>query len=93
VNDLKFGKQQGTSLQLASASADNLVKIIDVNSTINGRGNEDVFSLKGHNKWVYKLCFLSNGKYLLSASEDERLISWVPTMSNLLGGIKKNNKK
>jgi WD40 repeat protein/energy-coupling factor transporter ATP-binding protein EcfA2 len=93
VNDLKFGKQQGANLQLASASADNLVKIIDVNSTISGRGNEDVFSLKGHNKWVYKLCFLSNGKYLLSASEDERLISWVPTMSNLLGGIKKNNKK
>ena len=93
VNDLKFGKQEGNNLQLASASADNLVKLIDVNSVISGRNNEDVFSLKGHNLWVYKLCFLSNGKYLLSASEDERVISWIPSMTNMIEGIKKNNKK
>jgi WD40 repeat protein/energy-coupling factor transporter ATP-binding protein EcfA2 len=93
VNDLKFGKQEGNNLQLASASADNLVKLIDVNSVLSGRNNEDVFSLRGHNLWVYKLCFLSNGKYLLSASEDERVISWIPSMTNMIEGIKKNNKK
>jgi WD40 repeat protein len=93
VNDLKFGKQQGDRLQLASASADNYVKLIDVNAILSGRNNEDVYSLKGHNQWVYKLCFLSSGKYLLSSSEDQRLISWVPTMSDLLSGIKKNTKK
>lgn len=93
VNDLKFGNHDGNNLQLASASADNLVKLIDVYSVLSGRNNEDVFSLRGHNLWVYKICFLSNGKYLFSASEDQRLISWIPSMSDTKNGIKKNIKK
>ncbi|MCX8480768.1 MAG: hypothetical protein ORN58_02490, partial [Sediminibacterium sp.] len=83
VNDLQFGKQDGNNLQLASASADNLVKLIDVYSVLSGRNNEDMFTLRGHNLWVYKLCFLSNGKYLFSASEDQRMISWIPSMSDV----------
>jgi len=93
VNDLKFGKQEGENLQLASASADNLVKLIDVYSILSGLSSEDVISLKGHNLWVYKLCFLSNGKYLFSASEDQRMISWIPSMFDIKNGIKKNIKK
>jgi WD40 repeat protein len=93
VNDLQFGKQDGNNLQLASASADNLVKLIDVYSVLSGRNNEDMFTLRGHNLWVYKLCFLSNGKYLFSASEDQRMISWIPSMSDVKNGIIKNIKK
>jgi hypothetical protein len=92
VNDIKFGKQNGKSLQLASASSDNQIYLIDVNSKFSGNNNEDAISLIGHNLWVYKLCYAQNGKFLFSSSEDQQIIGWVPSMANLLENIKKNIK-
>lgn len=91
VSDLKFGKSKGNKLQLASAGADQLVKLIDVKAALSGSTTEDVLVLKGHNLWVYSLCFLSDGKYLFSASEDQEIISWIPSMSDIQD-LLKNNK-
>jgi WD40 repeat protein/energy-coupling factor transporter ATP-binding protein EcfA2 len=91
VNDLKFNRSPDNTLQLASAGADQAIKIIDVQATIAGKTTEDALILKGHNLWVYSLYFLSDGKYLFSASEDQKIIGWIPSMSAIYD-ILKNSK-
>lgn len=90
ISDLKFGKPNGSRLQLASAGKDQLVKLIDVKANFSGSTSEDVLILKGHNLWVYSLYFLSDGKYLFSASEDQQIIGWSPTMEDIQGLLKKS---
>ncbi|MES2373036.1 MAG: hypothetical protein V4557_10695 [Bacteroidota bacterium] len=91
VNDLKFNKSPDNTLQLASAGADQAIKLIDVQATLSGKTTEDVLILKGHNLWVYSLYFLSDGKYLFSAGEDQKVIGWIPSMSAIYD-ILKNSK-
>jgi WD40 repeat protein len=88
VNDLKFNRSTDNTLQLASAGADQLVKLIDVQAIMTGKTTEDILVLKGHNLWVYGLYFLSDGKYLFSAGEDQKIISWIPSMSAIYEMLK-----
>ena len=90
VSDLKFVKQRGNRLQLASAGKDQMVKLIDVKATLSGNTSEDILVLKGHNLWVYALHFSPDGKYLLSASEDQQIISWIPSMEDIHDALKKS---
>jgi energy-coupling factor transporter ATP-binding protein EcfA2 len=88
INDLKFGKQQGNTLELATAGADHLVKLVDVSAALSDK--KTVFTLWGHGLWVYALCFSSDGKYLFSSSEDQEILSWIPLMSDLHEELIKN---
>lgn len=90
VNDLKFNNSPDNTLQLASAGADQLIKITDVKAVLSNSKTEDVLILKGHNLWVYSLYFLEDGKYLFSASEDQKIISWIPSMSAIYDILKKS---
>lgn len=83
VNDLKFSTVNNGRLQLASAGADRTIKLVDVTSIIQRKYNEDILTLKGHNKWIYSLCYLQNGKLLCSAGEDNKIIVWKPTTNDL----------
>ncbi len=91
VNDLAFNRSPDNTVQLASAGADQLIKIVDVQALLSGKTTEDVLILKGHNLWVYSLYFLPGGKYLFSAGEDQKIISWLPSMSAIYD-ILKNSK-
>ena len=82
VNDLKFKSVDG-NLQLASASSDQTIKLIDVNAVLNSKNTEDILTLRGHNKWVYCLIYTADGKYLYSGSEDKRIIGWHSSMSGI----------
>jgi WD40 repeat protein len=77
-------------LQLATAGKDQSVKLIDVKANFSGITTEDVLILKGHNLWVYALHFLSGGKYLFSVGEDQKIIGWIPTMSDIQELLKKS---
>ncbi|HEY1009441.1 MAG: hypothetical protein ACO1NS_05200 [Daejeonella sp.] len=85
VNDLKFKSVDG-HLQLASASSDQTIKLMDVNAIMTSNNTEDILTLRGHNKWVYSILYTPDGKYLYSASEDKRIIGWHSSM----GGIYKS---
>ena len=85
VNDLKFKSVNG-NLQLASASSDQTIKIIDVDAILKSKNTEDILTLRGHNKWVYCLIYTPDGKYLYTGSEDKRIIGWHSSM----GGIYKS---
>lgn len=82
VNDLKFKSVNG-NLQLASASSDQTIKIMDVNSIVVSNNTEDIITLRGHNKWVYSLMYSPDGKFLYTASEDKRIIGWYTSMSGI----------
>jgi WD40 repeat protein len=90
ISDLKFGNVKGNRLQLATAGKDQSVKLIDVKANFSGITTEDVLILKGHNLWVYALHFLSGGKYLFSVGEDQKIIGWIPTMSDIQELLKKS---
>jgi len=82
VNELRFKSIDG-NLQLASASSDQTIKLIDVNSIMNSKNAEDILTLRGHNKWVYNLIYTQDGKYLFTGSEDKRIIGWHSSMSGI----------
>ena len=82
VNDLKFKSVDG-NLQLASASSDQTIKLMDVNAVVNSKNTEDILTLRGHNKWVYCLIYTADGKYLYTGSEDKRIIGWHSSMSGI----------
>ncbi|MES3019702.1 MAG: hypothetical protein V4721_18075 [Bacteroidota bacterium] len=82
VNDLKFKSVNG-NLQLASASSDQTIKLIDINAVVNSKNTEDILTLRGHNKWVYSLIYTPDGKYLYTGSEDKRIIGWNTSMSGI----------
>ena len=82
VNDLKFKSVNG-NLQLASASSDQTIKLMDVNAIMTSKNTEDILTLRGHNKWVYSLIYTPDGKFLYTASEDKRIIGWHTSMSGI----------
>ncbi|HVZ24826.1 MAG TPA: hypothetical protein VG842_02165, partial [Sediminibacterium sp.] len=89
VNDIRFNTSPDHILQLASAGADQAIKVLDVRATLAGNSNEDVLVLKGHHLWVYGLWFTPDGKYLFSSSEDQKIIGWIPSMSAIYDLLKK----
>ena len=91
VNDLKFGRDGDGQLQLASASSDKTIKLLDVNSAL-GSNSEDIVTLSGHSSWVYALFYTPDGKYLYSASEDRSVMGWHTTMSGIYHTLNKDKK-
>jgi len=89
VNALAFSRNADNYVQLATAGADQMVKLVDVEATLTQNKAEDILLLKGHNLWVYALYYQTDGKYLFSASEDQKIISWIPDMSTLHDIVKK----
>jgi WD40 repeat protein len=87
---LKFSKLKGNRLQLASAGKDQSVKLIDVKASFSNNNSEDVLILKSHNLWVYALYYLSEGKFLFSASEDQNVIGWITSMADIQELLKKS---
>lgn len=83
VNDLKFGVVNGGRLQLASAGADQVIRLIDVTSITEKKYTEDIITLKGHSKWIYSLYYAHGGNWLCSSGEDNKVIAWKPTMNDL----------
>ena len=83
VNDLKFATVNGGRLQLASAGADQVIKLIDVTSIAEKKYTEDIITLKGHSKWIYSLYYAQGGNWLCSSGEDNKVIAWKPTMNDL----------
>lgn len=77
INDLEFCMVDGR-LQLASASADRTIKLLDVNNR-----SEDIISLTDHTKWVYSLLYNADGSMLISSSEDTKVIGWKPCTKEL----------
>jgi len=82
VNDLKFSSVNG-NLQLASASSDQTIKLMDVSAIMLSKKTEDILTLRGHNKWVYGLIYSPDGKFLYTASEDKRIIGWHTSMAGI----------
>jgi WD40 repeat protein len=91
VNDLRFSRIDGNRLQLASAGGDQLIKLIQVDAFLRNNDNEDVLTLRGHTKWIYCLYYSPGGKYLLSGSEDAKVIGWKTSMTDLYQTL--NSKK
>jgi len=83
VNDLKFATVDNNKMQLASAGADQTIKLIDVKAILQKNYNEDIITLKGHGTWIYTLYYTPDALWLFSAGEDNRIIAWKPTMKNL----------
>ena len=91
VNDLKFSHDADGNMQLASASSDKTIKLINVNSAL-GNNSEDIVTLLGHSSWVYTLFYTPDGKYLFSGSEDRSIIGWHTTMSGIYHTLNKDKK-
>jgi WD40 repeat protein/energy-coupling factor transporter ATP-binding protein EcfA2 len=83
VNDLCFAKVDGNRLQLASAGADQVIKMILVDALLQNKNTEDILTLRGHTKWIYGLYYSPDGKYLFSCSEDTKVIGWRSGMGSL----------
>lgn len=83
INDLQFSVVNGGFVQLASASADQTIKLTDVTAVMQRKYSEDVLTLRGHNKWIYGLCYAPGGSWLYSVGEDNKLIAWKPTTADL----------
>ena len=88
VSDVKFAKPTDGQLQLATASADATIRLIDVKSALQ-KGNDDIISLNGHSKWIYCLLYNIDGSFLYSGSEDNRIFSWHSTTAGLYQTLNK----
>lgn len=86
VNDLKFNLVNG-NLQLASASSDQTIKLMDVSAIMASKNTEDILTLRGHSKWVYSLIYTPDGKFLYTASEDKRIIGWHTSMAGIFNSL------
>ncbi len=82
VSDVKFTRLSNGTLQLATASADATIRLIDVASALS-KGTEDIITLNGHSKWIYSLIYSSDGNFLYSGSEDKRIFGWHTTAAGL----------
>ncbi len=83
VNNLEFSAGSGAMLQLATASSDQTIKLMDVKALASGKSTQDIITLRGHSKWVYTLLYSADGKYLYTGSEDKKIIGWQSTMAGL----------
>lgn len=91
VNDIKFGHDGDGNLQLASASSDKSIKLLNVNSALY-TNSEDIVTLLGHSSWVYALFYTPDGKYIYSGSEDRSIMGWNSTMSGIYHTLSKDKK-
>ena len=91
VNDIKFSTDGDGNMQLASASSDKTIKLLNVNSALNSN-SEDIVTLSGHSSWVYALFYTPDGKYLFSGSEDRSVIGWHSTMSGIYHTLNRDKK-
>jgi energy-coupling factor transporter ATP-binding protein EcfA2 len=89
VNDLKFCDVMNGRLQLASASSDKTIKLIEV-TTAHTLNTDDVITIQDHSHWVYSLFYSSDGKYLFSGSEDQLIIGRPTTMAYLHDNLLNN---
>ncbi len=83
VTDLKFKTVDGDKIQLAAAGADQTINLIDFTAILQEDSAEDIITLKGHTQWIYSLYYTPDGQWLLSSSEDNKVIAWKPTMRDL----------
>lgn len=86
VNDLQFMNAIEGHLQLASASSDQTIKLVDVVAVL-GNNDEDIITLRGHKRWVYSLSSSPDGRYLYSAGEDKKIMAWQTTMKGIYQSI------
>lgn len=89
VNDVKFNQLNNGALQLASAGADQTIKLIDVKQALE-KSTENIITLNegGHNKWVYAIWYSNDGEHLYSCSEDKKIIGWKKTTEGLYKALK-----
>ncbi|RCH53855.1 hypothetical protein DJ568_15045 [Mucilaginibacter hurinus] len=88
INDIQFRPGNG-GIQLATASSDQTVKLIDVASLMQSRSTADIITLRSHAKWVYELAYSNDGDFLYTASEDKKIIGWHATMAGIYNDLKK----
>lgn len=90
VNSVKFNKLNSGIWQVAAASADHTIKLLDVKQALLQKPTEDIITLieEGHTKWVYDLWYSNDGKHLYSCGEDKKIIGWKKTMEDLYKAIK-----
>ncbi|MCZ2298028.1 MAG: hypothetical protein LC134_00965 [Chitinophagales bacterium] len=90
VNSVKFNKLNSGIWQVAAASADHTIKLLDVQQALLQKPTEDIITLieEGHTKWVYDLWYSNDGKHLYSCGEDKKIIGWKKTMEDLYKAIK-----
>lgn len=89
VNDLKFAAVDNAIMQLASAGADQTIKLIDLDAILQKNSAENIITLKGHSNWIYALYYTPGGDWLFSAGEDNKVIAWKPSMNNLYETLNK----
>lgn len=83
VNDIEFNTVSGGILQLATASSDQTIRLLDVKDRVSGENDQDIITLKGHGKWVYCLQYSSDGRFIFSGSEDKKAIGWPSSTTGL----------
>lgn len=89
VNDVQLQQVSNGNWQLATAGADQTIKLIDVKEALeNITQNVITLSEGGHNKWVYALDYSNDGEHIFSCSEDKKIIGWKNTMDALYKALK-----
>lgn len=83
VRDLAFSVNENGKIQLASAGADKTIKLIDVKAALYQNSAENIVTISGHSKWVWKLYYTANAGMLLSTGEDNKVMAWKPSMLDL----------
>lgn len=89
VRDLSFALVDKNKLLLASAGADQTIKLIDVKAALELNTSEDIITLNGHSKWIWKLYYAADERVLVSTGEDNRVITWKTSMADLYQSLKK----
>ena len=87
VNDLKFCRVMDDKLQLASASSDKTIKLLEVTSDHSLNIDNLITISTDHTKWVYALLFSRDGKYLFSGSEDQLIVGRPTTMKYIYNSL------
>ncbi len=89
VNNLQLHQLSNGNWQLATAGADQTIKLIDVKEALN-KITQNVITLSegGHTKWVYAVLYSNNGEHIYSCSEDKKIIGWKSTMDALYKALK-----
>ncbi|MCU0321087.1 MAG: hypothetical protein MUE72_01650, partial [Chitinophagaceae bacterium] len=89
VNDVQLHLLKNGHWQLATAGADQTIKLIDVKEVLNNvTQNIITLSEGGHTKWIYALWYSNDGEHIYSCSEDKKIIGWKNTMDALYKALK-----